>query len=197
MAIFLKPNLPLNIAIKSRIDNKVQYLETVTKNKIGSQLDDPVVIFECSKESALDKLSSVKSPNLHMGWEVNFEIMIEEKSVKLIGNTEHFGVGYVILGQFVEKPMLPPLPDDFLKFRGHFTLGKIIFLDSRQVENPKHFFFITSGEDGSCPQLELIGEQALAAYRAKKAETKIATVNDQFNYLLIDTVKGNKCPPED
>ena len=39
MAIYLKPNLPLNIAIKSRLDNKVQYLEKVTKIKIGSQLD--------------------------------------------------------------------------------------------------------------------------------------------------------------
>ena len=43
----------------------------------------------------------------------------------------------------------------------------------------------------------MIGEQALAAYQAKKAETKIATVNDQFNNLLIDTVKGNKRPRED
>ena len=111
--IFLKPNLPLNIAIKARIDNKLQYLETVTKNKIGSQLDDPVIIFECSRESALDRLSSCKSPNLHMGWEVNFKIMVEEKSVKLIGTTEHFGAGYVILGEFVEKPMLPPFQMTF------------------------------------------------------------------------------------
>ena len=149
--IFLKPNLPLNIAMKARIDNKLKYLESVTKRKIGSKLDVPVIIFECSRETALDRLSSCKSPNLHMGWEVNFEIMIEEKSVKLIGTAEHFGEGYVILGEFVEKPVVPPLPDDFLKFRGHFTLGEIFFLDSRQVGNPKHFFFITSGEDSWCP----------------------------------------------
>ena len=101
------------------------------------------------------------------------------------------------MGQFVEKTMLPPLPDDFLQFRGHFTLGEIFFLDSRQVGNPKHYFFLTSGEDGSSPQLELIGEQALAAYRAKKAETKVATINEQFNALLIDNVKSNKRPRED
>ena len=103
--IFLKPNLPLNVAIKARIVNKLEYLESVTKRKIGSKLEFLVTIFECSRETALDRLSSCKSPNLHMGWEVNFEIMIEEKSVKLIGITEHFGEGYVILGEFVETPV--------------------------------------------------------------------------------------------
>ena len=67
MAIFLKPNLPLNVAMKARIDNKLIYLESVTKRKIGSKLDVPVIIFECSRETALDRLSSCKSPNLDWG----------------------------------------------------------------------------------------------------------------------------------
>ena len=132
-----------------------------------------------------------------MGFEVNFEIRVEEKSLKLMGSTEHFGMGSVILGQFVEKTMLPQLPDDFLQFRGHSTLREVFFLDSRQAGNPKHYFFLTSGEDGSSPQLELIGEQALAAYQAKKAETQVATINERFNALLIDDVKSNKRPRED
>ena len=197
VTIFLKPNLPLNVAIKACIENKLAYLELATKKQIGSKLEFPVIIFECSRETALDRLSSCKSPNLHMGWEVKFEIVFEEKRVKLIGTAEHFGEGYVVLGEFVETPVMPPLPEDFLKFRGHFTLSEIFFLDSRQMGNPKHFFFVTSGEDGSCPQLELIGEQALAAFKAKRSETKIASINDQFNNLLLDTVKGNKRPRED
>ena len=197
MAIYLRPHIPLNIAIKSRLENKIKYLETVTKNKIDSQPEDPVVIFECSKESALEKLSSVKNPNLHMGFEVNFEIRVEEKSLKLVGSTEHFGMGSVILGQFVGTPVLPQLPDDFLQFRGHYTLREVYFLDGRQAGNPKHYFFLTSGEDGSSPQLELIGEQALAAYQAKKTETQVASINERFNALLIDNVKSNKRPRED
>ena len=194
--IFLKPNLPLNVAVRARIENKLAFLELSTKKQIGSKVECPVIIFDCSKERALDRLSSVKSPNLQHGWEVNFEIVFEEKRVKLIGTAEHFGEGYVVLGEFVETPVMPPLPEDFLKFRGHFTLSEIFFLDSRQINNPKHFFFITSGEDGSCPQLELVGEQALAAFKAKKSETKLASINDQFNNLLLE-VKGNKRPRED
>ena len=48
--IFLKPNLPLNVAMKARIDNKLIYLESVTKRKIGSKLDFPVIIFKCSRK---------------------------------------------------------------------------------------------------------------------------------------------------
>ena len=119
MAIYLRPHIPLNIAIKSRLENKIKYLETVTKDKIDSQPEDPVVIFDCSQEVALKKLSAVKNPNLDMGFEVNFKIRVEERSLKIMGSTEHFGEGGVILGQFVGTPVLPQLPDDFLRFRGH------------------------------------------------------------------------------
>ena len=132
-----------------------------------------------------------------MGFEVNFEIRVEEKSLKLVGSTEHFGMGSVILGQFVGTPVLQQLPNDFLQFRGHYTLREVYFLDGRQACNPKHYFFLTSGEDGSSPQLELIGEQALAAYQAKKTETQVASINERFNALLIDNVKSNKRPRED
>ena len=79
--IFLKPNLPLNVAVKARIENELAYLELSTKKQIGSKVEFPVIIFECSRETALDRLSSVKSPNLHMGWEVKFEIVCTFKKV--------------------------------------------------------------------------------------------------------------------
>ena len=70
--IFLKPNLPLNVAIKARIENKLAYLESVNKKKIGSKLEFPVIIFECSRETALDRLSAWTKPeSLHgMGSEI-------------------------------------------------------------------------------------------------------------------------------
>ena len=49
MAIYLRPHLPFNIAIKSRLENKVKYLETVTKGQVDSQPEEPVVILDCSQ----------------------------------------------------------------------------------------------------------------------------------------------------
>ena len=110
MAIYLRPHLPLNIAIKSHLENKVKYLETVSKGQIDSQPEETVVIFECSQEVALKKLSTVKNPNLGMGFEINFELRVEERSLKMVGSTEHFGEGGVILGQFDRTlgPLHPP-----------------------------------------------------------------------------------------
>ena len=125
--IFLKPNLPLNVAVKARIENKLAYLELSTKKQIGSKVKCPVIIFDCSTTTALDRLSSVKSPNLQHGWEVNFEIVFEEKRVKLIGTAEHFGEGYVVLGEFVETPVMPPLPEDFFEVKGALYLVRNLF----------------------------------------------------------------------
>ena len=197
MTVYLRPHLPLNIAFKSRLENKIGYLETVTKGQVDSQPEDTVVIFDCSQEVALKKLSTVKNPNLGMGFEINFELRVEERSLKMVGSTEHFGEGGVILGQFDKTPVLPPLPDDFLQFRGHYTLREVYFRDDRQASNPKHFFFLTSGEDGTSPELDLIGEQVLAAYQAKKTETQVASINEKFNALLLENVKTNKRPRED
>ena len=119
MAIYLRPHLPFNIAIKSRLENKVKYLETVTKGQVDSQPEEPVVILDCSQEVALQKLSTVKNPNLGMGFEINFELRVEERSLKMVGSTENFGKGGVVLGQFDKTPVLPQLPDGFLRFQGH------------------------------------------------------------------------------
>ena len=146
MAIYLRPHLPFNIAIKSRLDNKVKYLE----------------------------------------------LRVEERSLKMVGSTENFGKGGVVLGQFDKTPVLPQLLDGFLRFQGHYTLREVYFRDDRQASNPKHYFFITSGKDGTSPELDLIGEQALAAYQAKKTETQVASINEKFNELLLENVKTNK-----
>ena len=197
MTVYLRPHLPLNIAVKSRLENKIGYLETGTKGHVDSQPEETVVIFDSSQEQALRNLSTVKNPTLSMGFEINFELRVEERSLKLVGNTEYFGEGSVILGQFDRTPVLPQLPDGFLCFRGHYTLREVFFRDDRQQSNPKHLFFLTSGEDGTSPELDLIGEQALAAWQAKKTETQFASVNEKFNALLLENVKPNKRPRED
>ena len=80
---------------------------------------------------------------------------------------------------------------------GHYTLREVYFRDDRQASNPKHYFFLTSGEDGTTPELDLIGEQALAARQAKKTETQVASINEKFNALLLENVKTNKRPRTD
>ena len=65
--IFLKPNLPLNVAIKARIENKLAYLELATKKQIGSKLEFPVIIFECSKETALGLVILMQKPESSHG----------------------------------------------------------------------------------------------------------------------------------
>ena len=93
--------------------------------------------------------------------------------------------------------MLPKLQDNFLFFRGHFTLREVFFRDDHQQSNPKHLFFLTSGDDGTSPELDLICETALAVWNAKRNETAYAAVNEKFNQLLLENVKPNKRPRED
>ena len=171
MTVYLRPHLPLNISVKSRLENKISFLETVTKGHLESQPEETVVIFESSQEQSLRSLSAVKNPTLSMGFEINFELRLEESSLKLVGNTAYFGEGTAILGQFDRTPVLPKLPDNFLCFRGHYTLREVFFRDDRQQTNPKHLFFLTSGEDGTSPELDLICETALAAWHVKRNET--------------------------
>ena len=197
MTLHLRPHLPLNISGKSRLNNKINYLENVIKGRLDNQLEDTVVIFSCSQEQALQSLSAVKNPTLSMGFEVDYEIRFEDKSLKLLGTTPFFGEGSAILGQWDKVPMLPKLPDGFLTFRGYFTLREIFFRDDRQATNPKHLFMLTSSDEGTSSKLELISETALAAWNAKKHETTYAAVNENFNRLLIENVKPNKRPRED
>ena len=63
MTVYLRPHLPLNISVKSRLNNKISYLENVVKGHLDNQPEDTVVIFETSQEQALKSLSSVKIPH--------------------------------------------------------------------------------------------------------------------------------------
>ena len=91
MTVYLRPHLPLNISVKSLLENKISYLENVIKGHVNNQPEDIVVIFETSQEQFLRNLSAVKNPTLSMGFEVNYELRLEEKSLKLVGNTPYLG----------------------------------------------------------------------------------------------------------
>ena len=131
MTVYLRPHLPLNISVKSRLDNKISYLENVTKGHLDNRPEDTVVIFETSQEQSLKSLSGVKNPTLSMGFEVTYELRFEGKCLNLVGTTPFFGEGSVSLGQWDRAPILPKLPDNFLSFRGHFTLREVFFRDDR------------------------------------------------------------------
>ena len=132
-----------------------------------------------------------------MGFEIDYEIRLENKTLKLLGNTPFFGQGVAILGQWDKTPILPKLPDDFLTFKNHFTLREIYFQDDRLPSNPKHLFMLSSGDQGISSELELISESALAALNAKKQETTYASINENFNRLLIEHEKPGKRFRED
>ena len=156
-----------------------------------------MVIFSCSQEQALESLSAVKNPTLSMGFEIEYEIRFEDKDLNLLGNTPFFGQGVAILGHWDKTPILPKLPDGFLTFRNHFTLREIYFRDDRLPTNPKHLFMLSSGDQGISSELELISESALAALNAKKQETTYASINENFNRLLIEHEKPGKRFRED
>ena len=94
------------------------------KCRLENQLDDTILIFSCSQEQALESLSAVKNPTLAMGFEIDFEIRLENKTVKLFGNTAFFGQGVAIIGQWDKTPIVPKLPDDFLTFRSHLLFSE-------------------------------------------------------------------------
>ena len=112
----LKPHLVLNISAKSRLNNKVEYLLDVVKCQLQNQCDETVLIFNCTQEQALDSLHAVKNPTLSMGFKIDFEIMIEDKTLRLVANTTFFGPGMSVIGNFDKNPELPKLPDNFMKF---------------------------------------------------------------------------------
>ena len=116
MTLHLRPHLPLNISGKSHLTNKINYLENVIKGRLDNKLEDTVVIFSCSQEQALQSLSAGKNPALSMGFEVDYLIRFEDKSLKLLGTTPFFGEGFATLGQWDKTPILPKLPDGFLTF---------------------------------------------------------------------------------
>ena len=131
MTLHLRPHLPVNISGKSRLNNKLNYLENVLKCQLENQLEDTVVIFSCSQEQALESFAAVKNPTLSMGFEIDYKITFEDKTLKLLGNIPFFGQGVAILGHWDKTPILPKLPDGFLTFRNHFTLREIYFRDDR------------------------------------------------------------------
>ena len=140
MTVYLRPHLPLNILVTSRLNNKISYLENVIKGHLNNQPEDTVVIFETSQEQSLRSLSAVKNPTLSMGFEVTYELRFEGKSLKLLGTTPFFGEGSVSLGQWDRAPILPKLPENFLSFRGHFTLREVYFRDDRQKQIQNTYF---------------------------------------------------------
>ena len=155
------------------------------------------MIFSCSQEQALESLAAVKNPTLSMGFEIDYEIRFEDKTLKVLGNTPFFGQEVAILGQWEKTPILPKLPDAFLTFKNHFTFCEIYFRDDRLATNPKHLFMLSTGDQGISSELELISESALAALNAKKQETTYATINENFNRLLIEHEKPGKRFRED
>ena len=186
MTLHLRPHLIVNISAKSRLTNKLNYLLNVMKCRLENQIEDTVLIFSCSQEQALESLTVVKNPTLAMGFEIDFEILIDSKTVKLVGNTAFFGQGVAIIGQLDKTPIMPKLPTDFLTFKSHYTLREYYFRDDRLAGNPKHLFRISTGEEGQSSGLELISESTLAALHAKKQETSYAAIHDNFQRLLLE-----------
>ena len=107
MTLHLRPHLIVNILAKSRLTNKLNYLMNVMKCRLENQIEDTVLIFSCSQEQALESLTVVKNPTLAMGFEIDFEILIDSKTVKLVGNTAFFGQGVAIIGQLDKTPIIP------------------------------------------------------------------------------------------
>ena len=114
--MYLKPHLVLNISAKSRLNNKIEYLldVDVVKCQLQNQCDETVPIFNCTQEQALDSLRAVKKNTLSMGFEIDFEIMIEDRTLRLVGNTTFFGPGMAVIGNFDKSPVVPRLPNNFL-----------------------------------------------------------------------------------
>ena len=52
-----------------------------------------------------------------MGFVVDLELMIEDKALRLVANTEFFGLGTAVIGIFDKDPVLPRLPDKFMMFK--------------------------------------------------------------------------------
>ena len=68
-----------------------------------------------------------------MGFVVDLELMIEDKALRLVANTEFFRMGIAVIGNFDKDPVLPRLPDKFMMFKGHFTLREFYFKDDRMT----------------------------------------------------------------
>ena len=192
----LKPHLVLNISAKSRLNNKVEYLINLVNCQLQNQCDETVLIFNCTQEKALDSLRAVKKPTLSMGFEIDLELMIEDKTLRLVANKTFFGIGMAVIRNFDRNPVLPRLPDNFMKFKNNYTLREYYFKDDRMPLNPKHLFRISTGDHGQSSELELISETALASLNAKKQEVLFAAIHDNFHRLLLghesDNLKNEK-----
>ena len=187
----LKPHLVLNVSARARLNNKVDYLIDLLKCQLMDQSYESVLIFDCRQEQALQSLRSVKNPTLSMGFVVDFELIIENKVLRLVASIEFFGIGSVVVGIFDKDPVVPRLPDKFLLFKGHYTLREFYFKDDRVHTNPKHLFRISTGSLGQTSELELISETALASLNAKRQEVSFVEIHDKFHKLLLDNETGD------